>query len=88
MKYPMEQEDFIMTASGATMCARVSFVCPGCMRVRDVCTGQEVVVLSEQACCFAPGECVCIHFSGAMTMSLPPQISAQCIHRIHARCCC
>ena len=25
--------------------------------------------------------CLCIHYNGAMTNSIPPQISATCIHR-------
>ena len=27
------------------------------------------------------GDCLCIHYNGAMTSSIPPQISATCIHR-------
>jgi len=49
--------------------------------VCDCATNQEVVVHANNACCFSCGECVCIRYSGAMTMSLPPQISATCVAR-------
>ncbi|MDD3346986.1 hypothetical protein [Oscillibacter sp.] len=74
------------TASCTTMCATVREVCPCHLLVCDHSTDQEVLVHTPEACCFSCGECVCIHFSGAMTMSIPPQITATCIHRVN-RCC-
>ena len=64
-----------------TMVATVIRVEPGKLFVCDCETHQEVIVHTNLACCFFPGECVCIHFSGAMTLSLPPQITASCIPR-------
>lgn len=59
----------------------------GCceLLVCDLCNGREVLVHTDKACCFCPGQCVCIEYNGAMTMSIPPQISAECIQQI---CCC
>ena len=56
----------------------------GCcdLLVCDLCACQEVLVHTNNACCFRPGQCVCIEYSGAMTMSIPPQISAECIKLI------
>lgn len=50
--------------------------------VRDHSTSQEVVVHIAATCQFRVGDQVCIQYSGAMTMSIPPQISATCITRI------
>lgn len=44
--------------------------------VCDLDTDQEVVVHTSRGCRFRVGDHVCIQFSGAMTMSIPPQISA------------
>lgn len=44
-------------------------------------TRQTILVHTDQACCFSQGEQVLIQYSGAMTMSLPPQISAISITR-------
>ena len=68
--------------SPVTMCATVCKVncCDLC--VCDHCTNQEVVVHYDKACCFHVGERVCIYYSGAMTNSLPPQITATCIRRM------
>jgi len=49
--------------------------------VCDCRTGQTVLVHTQQACCFSRGDCVEIEYSGIMTMSLPPQISALGISR-------
>ena len=78
-------ENHPMENDAVTMCARVLCVQDGCLVVCDCCTGQRVVVHSEDACCFCPGECVCISYNGAMTMSIPPQISACCIKRQSCR---
>lgn len=77
----MEMEDNCMENDLVTMRAKVLCVQNGCLVVCDCCTGQRVVVHSEDACCFRPGDCVCIWYSGAMTMSMPPQISANCIKK-------
>ena len=69
-----------------TMCAKVLRVENDCLCVCDKNTNQEVIVHTCRANCFCEGDCVCIHFSGAMTMSIPPQISATCIFRVrHCR---
>ena len=47
------------------------------MTVCDRQTSQEVVVHSPCACHFRAGDQVCITYNGAMTMSLPGQISAE-----------
>ena len=52
------------------------------MTVCDRQTSQEVVVHSPCACHFRAGDQVCITYNGAMTMSIPPQITADCITRI------
>ena len=49
--------------------------------VCDCDTCQQVQVNTDDACCYRVGDCLCIHYNGAMTNSLPPQISATCIHR-------
>ena len=65
-----------------TMKARI--LRSGCceLLVCDLCTCQEVLVHTDQACRFCPGQCVCVEYNGAMTMSIPPQISADCIKLI------
>ena len=50
--------------------------------VCDCRTGQTVLVHTQRACCFSRGDCVKIEHSGAMTMSLPSQVSALCISRV------
>ena len=58
--------------------------------VCDCRTRQTVLVHTQQACCFSRAQQACcfsrgdrveIEYSGAMTMSLPPQVSALCISR-------
>jgi len=44
--------------------------------VRDHSTSQEVLVHTSDGCGFQPGDHICIQYSGAMTKSIPPQISA------------
>ena len=65
-----------------SMCARVLQVQRDQLLVCDCCTCQRVVVLTEKACCFCPGDCVCIRYNGAMIMSIPPQINAACIWKL------
>ena len=64
-----------------TMTARVLEVQCCSLLVCDCDTCQQVQVNTDDACCYRVGDCLCIHYIGAMTNSLPPQISATCIHR-------
>lgn len=66
-----------------TMIARVTCVACGHLLVCDCSTRQEVLVRTNRARCFSCGDCVCIRFNGAMTMSIPPQITAICIEPHH-----
>lgn len=67
------------TVTTETMRARVLRVQCDSLLVCDCCACQRVVVHTTHACCFCPGDLVCIRFNGAMTASIPPQISATCI---------
>ena len=71
-----------------TMNARVLRVNCCSLLVCDLDTCQEVLVHTNDACCFRPGQCVCIQHSGAMTMSIPPQVSAACVKCIPCGGCC
>ena len=64
-----------------TMCALVIEVREDALLVRDQSTCQEVQVNTSCAHCYSAGDRICIRYSGAMTNSLPPQISADCIRR-------
>ena len=55
--------------------ATVLEVNPDSLFVRDT-TGQEILVYTRNAQQFTPGDFVRIIYNGAMTLSLPPQISA------------
>lgn len=68
-----------------TMCARVIKVEEHHLVCCDLCKMQKVIVHTPRACCFCVGDEVRIRFCGAMTMSLPPQITACCITKIG--CC-
>ena len=74
------------TPMPTTLKAKILRVCCCDLRVCDVCTCQEILVHTPRACCFSVGECVCIEYSGAMTMSIPPQITAADIRRV-CGCC-
>ena len=63
------------TPMPTTLKAKILRVCCCDLLVCDVCTCQEIL-----------GECVCIEYSGAMTMSIPPQITAADIRRV-CGCC-
>ena len=63
-----------------TMYATVCRSCASQLLVCDHCTNQAVVVHAGNALCFCPGCQVCIHYNRVMTHSIPPQISATCIH--------
>lgn len=73
-----------------TMNARILRVCCCELLVCDLCGCQEVLVHTNDACRFCVGQCVCIEYSGAMTMSIPPQINADCVRLMNnggGRCC-
>lgn len=67
------------------MYARVLRVRRNNLLVRDRDTGQTVQVNTPTALRWRPGNVIRIEYSGAMTMSIPPQISAQ---RITLDCNC
>lgn len=69
------------TTTATTMTARVLEVRCDSLLVCDCSTCQQVQVNTATACCYQVGDCLCIHYNGAMTNSIPPQISATCIHR-------
>lgn len=67
------------------MIATVLEVRPGNLLVRDRRTSQKVIVHTPLARRFRPGNIVRILYSGAMTMSIPSQITA--IHIALIRTC-
>ena len=67
------------TCDNFVMRARVLETNNCSLLVCDLHTGQQVLVHAQNACCFCPGDCVCVEYSGAMTTSIPPQISAHCV---------
>ena len=68
--------------SETTMRAQVIEVQEDALLVCDQSTGQQVQVHTSCAHCYAAGDHICIHYNGVMTASLPPQISADCIHKV------
>ena len=64
------------------MNATVLRVQEGNLLVRDWGTAQEVVVHTPLADRFSSRDRICILYNGAMTRSLPPQISATHITRL------
>lgn len=72
------------------MLAIVLEVRRGSLLVRDLATGQNVVVNTNNARRFQRGDRIGIWYNGIMTNSLPPQISATRIVRLFApadSCC-
>ena len=65
-----------------TMYAMVKVVGESSLLVYDFNTSQEVIVHTPNACFFIVGEEIFIKYSGAMTRSISPQISANCISKI------
>lgn len=59
-----------------TMCAVILEISDHRLLVRDSGTRQDVVVNTRCNCDFRVGDRVIILYRGAMTMSIPPQISA------------
>ncbi len=68
--------------SETTMCAVVCQVQDGSLLVCDQSSCQQVQVNTSCANCYSAGDQICIHYNGAMTASIPPQISADCIHKV------
>lgn len=69
-----------------TLHACVTEVCPCHLLVSDLCQDQEVFVHTDEACRFQVGDLVRIEYNGAMTRSLPPQITADSICK-RGTCC-
>ena len=69
-----------------TMRATVLEVSCGQLLVCDLSSCQQVLVNTDRSQCFTVGDQVCIQYDGAMTMSIPPQISASCIARADSAC--
>ena len=70
------------TSSAVTMCATVLRVCPCELCVCDHENCQQVLVHTDNACCFRVGQQVCIEFSGAIDPELsrprsPPTVSGR-----------
>ena len=71
-------DSIVLTACVLERRCRALLVC-------DCCTGQQILVCTDHASCFNPGDRVCIEYSGAMTRSLPPQITAWRVTCAHSR---
>ena len=69
------------------MTATVLSVQRGSMLVFDFSNRQQVQVNTNNTFRFCPGDLVRIRYNGAMTMSIPPQISAISIVRISSSRC-
>lgn len=69
------------------MVATVLSVQRGNLLVFDFANRQQVQVNTNTAFHFCPGDLVRIRYNGAMTMSIPPQISATSIVRISPSRC-
>ena len=80
----MEVLIVIMTA---IMTATVLSIQRGSMLVFDFFNRQQVQVNTNNTFRFCPGDLVRIRYNGAMTMSIPPQISAISIVRISSSRC-
>lgn len=65
-----------------TMQAIVIRIQTGNLLVFDESMSQTVIVHTTGACRFSVGDCVCIRYSGVMTASIPPQITATSISKI------
>ena len=59
-----------------SMCAQILEIDDDRLLVRDNITRQEVAVNTRCNCNFRVGDRIIILYNGAMTMSIPPQISA------------
>ena len=54
----------------------------GQLLVRNWESCQDVAVFYDGACRFSSGQCVRVHYNGIMTLSLPPQVTADCVEQI------
>lgn len=71
-----------------TMTGEILEINQGQILIRDEATEQEVAVNTSSCICgLAVGDRVHILYSGVMTRSLPPQISAMRITRLNCRRC-
>lgn len=70
-----------------TMCAVILETGEGRLLVRDARTDQEIQVNTPCSCNFRVGDRVLIVHNGAMTMSIPPQISAVRIRKVPLNIC-
>ena len=68
--------------SETTMCAVVCQVQDGSLLVCDQSNCQQVQDNTSCANCYSAGDHICIHYNVAMTASIPPQISSDCIHKV------
>ena len=68
------------------MCADVIEVNDDNLLVRDIRTQQEVIVNTPCSCRLDAGDRIRIVYNGAMTNSLPPQISSRKIFKISSQC--
>ncbi len=55
--------------------------------VYDWCSKQDILVHTPKALCYCYGDRLCIQYSGVMTMSIPPQITATRIRRLRPHGC-
>lgn len=65
-----------------TMCAEILEISENSLLVRDSRTRQEFIVNMRCNCNYRTGDRIIIIYSGAMTMSIPPQISAIRIRKV------
>ena len=66
-----------------TIRARVLRAEQCCLLVCDLDAGQQVLVHYPRSCYFTSGDCVCIEYSGMMTRSNPPQVTATNVYHMH-----
>ena len=69
------------------MIATVLSIRRGNLLVFNFSNRQQVQVNTNDAFRFCPGDLVRIRYNGAMTMSIPPQISATSIVRVSSSRC-
>ena len=70
-----------------TMCAVILETGNRQLLVRDAKTNQEIVVNTRCNCNFRVGDRIIIFHSGAITMSIPPKISAILIRKAPFNIC-
>lgn len=72
-------------AQPVTMIATVLGSSDNRLLVCDCATATKVIVHTDDAACYQSGQRLAIEYSGAMTMSLPPQIYATSIAYANCR---